>query len=443
MPNCLHDFPLRIKNVVVYNMSLSSKKISYKQNTVLNMPILLIFSTAVFSSLAVTHGDTTLGSELIQHRIIPITRYLLVALVLFCTTWRFPSRNIGMKLIWILIWLSFSYIYIYDYNNSTFGIAAVCNIIFLCSIFFCAPSNLVKAVSLFRYYMIITALLGIIAFADFVTGGHLPHEYADYYTEQEGYLYINYIFSYLVVQLDGIRLCGLFNEPGYFGTFIAFFLIIDKIRLKKISNIILLIAGILSFSMAFFVLLGVGGIYYLIKNKYYYVVVAFVLLVIAFIPILLNTNFENQAVERLKTRVEYIFNHDSKTEAVNELRRDRIFNDIETRFESSDNKLFGYGSGYCKAKGAYDTSSYKLSIIEWGYVGFCMVYLLIILIAVLETRRTIEVLFFIICFSISIVQRPQIFTPAYFLLLFGSVHYITGKAKEEQCNGVVPKDISN
>ena len=171
-----------------------TKEKMVKEKTDINIQVLVVFAVAVLSSLALTHGDTTLGSDFIRHRIIPITRYLLVALVLVCTTWKLPSRNIGMKIIWILIWLLFAYVHTYNSSASTFSIVTICNIFFITSIFFCTPSNLIKAVSLFRYYLIITSVLGIIAFADFVTGGHLPHVLTDYYTDQEGYLYINYRF---------------------------------------------------------------------------------------------------------------------------------------------------------------------------------------------------------------------------------------------------------
>ena len=50
-----------------------------------------------------------------------------------------------------------------------------------------------------------------------------------------------------------IRACGFFNEPGFYGTIIALFLVIDGINLKKLDNVIILIAGVLTFSAAFYI----------------------------------------------------------------------------------------------------------------------------------------------------------------------------------------------
>lgn len=99
--------------------------------------------------------------------------------------------------------------------------------------------------------MIFSAFLGIVAYFDFLLGLGLPHSIEEYYIQRDNANYINYTFAYLFVEFDGIRLCGLFNEPGAFGTFLALFLILDGFNYKHYGNYLLLIAGCLTLSMAF------------------------------------------------------------------------------------------------------------------------------------------------------------------------------------------------
>jgi hypothetical protein len=399
---------------------LSKKKEETKTRT--NISAWVIFAVSVFSTLAVTHGDTTLVTGIIHNRIIPIIRYLLVLIVLVFTTWNMPSQNKGLKALWMVIWFFFTNIYTYAGSDISSWISGICNFIFLFSIFCTKRENLIKAVSLFRYYLVFTSVLGIIAFSDFLTGGHLPHVIIDYY-DYENIYYANYYFSYFSIKGDGIRLCGLFNEPGYFGTFIALYLIMDEIRLKKMGNVFLLVAGILTFSMAFFIILGLGVLFFIIKNKHYGIIV-FVSISFLTAPFFKNIQFENESAKVLYERVVNIVDG---TETLMDRRTDANFEQIERRFEEDNHKLFGYGTGYCSKKGAYDTSSYKRNVVEWGYLGFGLVFLVLLYLVSTETKLNGTISFFILCISISVSQRPQIFIPAYFLLYFGGINYLVAQ----------------
>lgn len=395
-----------------------------------NFSIWVIFVVSVVSTLAVTHGDSTLVTSSVHKLFIVIIRYFLAFLVLVFTTWNMPSRNKGLKTIWMFVWFFFAIIYTYgEYNIHTWR-EGICTFILLYSILNTKSENLIKAVSLFRYYLVFTSVLGIIAFSDFITGGHLPHTIIDYYADYKNTFYVNYYISYLGMKDDGIRLCGLFNEPGYFGTFIALFLILDEIRLKKVSNIILLVAGILTFSLACFVILALGGLFYIFKNKHYYAA-AVIVTILFTTPFLKDIQYENESIKVFSERVENIIDG---TETIMDRRTDANFEQIERRFDEDNNKLFGYGTGYCSKKGTYDTSSYKKNIVEWGYLGFAMVFLFLLFLVLTETKLNGTILFFIICISISVSQRPQIFMPAYFLLYFGGVNYLANqKTKNRYC----------
>ena len=93
------------------------------------------------------------------------------------------------------------------------------------------------------------------------SGIQLPYQYlatenvgkaasGAYYQKYFGAAFLSY--PYYVSQ----RLSGMFVEPGVVGTFAALFLAGDNLRLKgRLRNIIILIGGILSLSMAFYVMI--------------------------------------------------------------------------------------------------------------------------------------------------------------------------------------------
>ena len=53
-------------------------------------------------------------------------------------------------------------------------------------------------------------------------------------------------------------MCGIFNEPGWLGTTIGLMLCYEEFEFKKISNWILLIAGLLTYSLAFIIIMIIG-----------------------------------------------------------------------------------------------------------------------------------------------------------------------------------------
>ena len=88
----------------------------------------------------------------------------------------------------------------------------------------------------------------------------------NYYIDNLGTYRDYYVTSFVHIG-SFIRACGFFNEPGFYGTIIALFLVIDGINLKKLDNVIILIAGVLTFSAAFYILLIGYAILKLVISK--------------------------------------------------------------------------------------------------------------------------------------------------------------------------------
>lgn len=58
-----------------------------------------------------------------------------------------------------------------------------------------------------------------------------------------------------------IRFCSIFLEPGYIGTLLSFLLYVGKFDFKKRYNLILLVALVLTISLAGFVISAMGWVF--------------------------------------------------------------------------------------------------------------------------------------------------------------------------------------
>lgn len=63
------------------------------------------------------------------------------------------------------------------------------------------------------------------------------------------------------------RICGLFAEPGHFGIYLGFIMAANGFRFNTKQDIVMLIAGILTFSTAFYGILTIGLIYRIINHN--------------------------------------------------------------------------------------------------------------------------------------------------------------------------------
>ena len=130
-----------------------------------------------------------------------------------------------------------------------------------------APDNIKKRTFIyFKNAFIIICIASIICYLSYDLNLFLPYKVVNYYNNNaivENYIDYKFIFLYRASSsISLVRLCGICNEPGYFGTICALILCASSLNLKKKSNIIILIAGFLTFSLAFIITLV---IYLLLK----------------------------------------------------------------------------------------------------------------------------------------------------------------------------------
>ena len=169
----------------------------------------LLAIAAFLSGWAALSEDTTLTSE--KFRILgQYVFYCIVAMIFFSLIFKKIKPSIGILFSVVTYW-AFEYIHVYDANYHTVGLVA-----FLLLIIFGLLSNDDRK-AVFNYYkwiIVCMAAIGSICYFAFVLHFPLPYSTVPYYSAVG--TYVNYGVSYILSAGALSRLCGLFNEPGYF-----------------------------------------------------------------------------------------------------------------------------------------------------------------------------------------------------------------------------------
>lgn len=382
--------------------------------------LLAFFLVTILSCMAIGVRNTTLVPLWI-----PIMKeylmWILAGVIYVFTYWNREMTIVRM--IKALLPISVFMFNSVDVVSGGFQPNNVLTIILLVAFAFLEDSDLILLVKFFRKFIILISVFGIIISLDFFLGIGLPHEINQYYSDGLNANYLNYYISYLYLDEVGVRLCGIFNEPGYFGTVLALLLIIDKFNFKHKGNYLMFVAGCFTMSMAFFMLIIIGGILFCFKNMKSFIIACS--LIFSFVYIVPNIHFENKSVAHLLERFQ--FDSDEGT-FKGDNRESSSFDVVFKEFDNNGNKILGEGTGYCGTKNVKQTSIYKKYIVEWGYLGFALTYGLLIIVAVLAAKLNIDALILVFCFAISIYQRPLVFTIPYFLILFGGVAWMREKS---------------
>lgn len=369
------------------------------------------FLIVAILSWAGSHGDSTLSTQG-EKQILTIVTSILSLFTLFSILKSKKRTSSVVIIIPFLIYCSFRYLYLYDVNIcfEPFYFYLMCLFCFLDS------DKKYKVFIYYRRYLVIMGFCGIIAILGYITS-LFPFEVLPYYLDIPGTYYINFHFAYFYASETGFRLCGLFNEPGYFGTLLALYLVTDGVKLKRWDNIIMFVAGIFTLSAAFFVLIFVYYIFTWYKSKMMWIVLAVILGIIISVA---NLDFGNQAVNSTIQRFspsnkEGIFNMENRAEDA--------FNKFYQSFVMSEYFLTGMGSGYA-SKTSFSVLSYKSYVVDYGLIGTILILGSLFLSAYkFAYSNKIKVLYVFI-FFLSVYQRPFVFALPYFLALYGGLLYI-------------------
>jgi len=230
----------------------------------------------------------------------------------------------------------------------------------------------------------------------------------------------NYVGAGLDVYFQSLRFCGPFDEPGVIGTVAGLMLYIDHFNLKDKRNIAVLISGLLSLSLFFYVLSAIFVIYYLFSGgvKMTYKLFAFSIMVL-----LVFFSTQNAATRLLIwDRLEY----DKSQGAISG--DNRADSNLKSYFKSiRGTSQYWWGVDNKRQLANFSESAgYRNAIMSNGAVVCIMYVVFFVLLAVGRIKSKWHILIFITLLLTTLYQRPGLFSISY-IYLFSMYIVMHGK----------------
>lgn len=277
----------------------------------------------------------------------------------------------------------------------------------------------------FAWVFALSLVPAIVVWVLSVAGVEVPWSYlyakrldADYLLGGGGSYYRQYFGS--VVRGNGLwtfangstvfRLHGLYEEPGVVGTVAGLLLVAGGLRFKgRPENVILLLGGLMSFSLAFFAIVYAS----LLWRKPMFTIAATVLLVA------LATTLDLSSKVPLLRLVLFDRLAFSQGSIAGDNRVTPLFSALYEEFWRADlyTKLFGSSQDISTVvdTGAF---SYKVLIYQYGLVGFVGL-LTALSVALLAISRESQSLVLLGVLLLSIYQRPNVLSLPFMIILLG------------------------
>lgn len=235
------------------------------------------------------------------------------------------------------------------------------------------------------------------------------------------------------------RFISVFSEPGVVGTLSAFFLSSSEDRIfKDRRNIIILIGGIMSFSVAFVVMMAIFYVVRQIQKGVIRRALPMMLLVILYFAFI-NINFDNPLINEFQQRLQFTTEGlagDNRIKAYAQLQyNDFLHSDLET-------VLLGYGNAYTDTSTNLNfwqgSATYKRQVFQFGVIGFGMYVAWTILapynvLKKIDAAKNKRLIAYIFIFVLSMYQRPYPTKLFFLYLLIAGCVYVIHDKEEFQC----------
>jgi len=238
------------------------------------------------------------------------------------------------------------------------------------------------------------------------------------------YNYLTFWGSLFPNTIDSIRFIGVFDEPGALGTYSALIIGFDRFR-NKGPCLIIFFAGIMSFSLAFYILL-IFFIFFQFKNKGKWIIV---LLSFFFLSSLFEPS-RALLIDRLVITPDYTLSGDNRD-------KEEFKITFRNFIDSKEQIFWGKGPRSSRIEGAEGGSSIRMFFFEYGLWGFLVV--LMIYLFLLSQYRTYHNLVMLIAFMLSMYQRPEIYAWSYlYLFYFGALFDYLESKQERSSPSEIP-----
>jgi hypothetical protein len=212
---------------------------------------------------------------------------------------------------------------------------------------------------------------------------------------QHYYKYIgSVILDYMIDSNRPIfRMCAMYDEPGVVGTLAALLLAADQFNLSKHENKLLFAGGLMSFSLAFFIL-AIAALLVFRRWKYSLVLLIVGSLIFILSPVSLKESISAYSVSRFKLESSKNFLGNNRESSFSR----KNFN----QWLQGDTKQFVMGIQTVSDEG----STWKSIFIKTGMIG-ALLFVVSLLGFLFSMPLTYYSLVFFLIFFLSIYQRPD------------------------------------
>lgn len=333
-------------------------------------------------------------------------------------------------------------------GKSSIKITVLLNIIFIALLILLSYEFNAKVYQGFRNLFAILLIPGIFYTILAFIGISFPYDILSAESAVKVNNYVTYMHFPFAIQItktydmlgnvNRFRLCGMLDEPGRIGTMCAFFLVNERFRFKhNWKNLLILIGGILSFSVTFFLIVIFYCIYITLSQKNVKTFLFLALIVLIYI-IFINLKFNNVLFQSLQYRLSF-----SQGKFLGDNRTNDIFLQFINDFIFHSNfikLLFGNGSGstynaMTVINNGY-SSSFLALIYDYGIIGFTLIiFWPFYFYFVIKNKCDKKHIF--ICLLVQIInlyQRPSVFLPSYIYVFIGGIFETIFLQKSEFSN---------
>lgn len=283
------------------------------------------------------------------------------------------------------------------------------------------------------YYniFVVTLIVPIIVFVLQTAGFQLPYVPIESYEVGKqgiGVSYNLYPLALTRVQrfqtvLYGRQLCAIYDEPGRVGTMCGLFLCAEKFRLKENKkNIILLIAGMMSFSLAFYMIIISYFFAKSIMETNKKGIIGLGAIIIVYVGFI-NIPFSNPDLQKFQSRFLLVSGRLLGDNRTNDKYDNIMMGIFQDGFKAL---LWGHGTGAASAMQAsnlIDGSSYMKLIYDYGFWGFVnqIIWLFITGLSSFTKKSKVQIISIILVYIANMYQRPSMFSFQFMLVLFGGI----------------------
>jgi hypothetical protein len=229
-----------------------------------------------------------------------------------------------------------------------------------------------------------------------------------------------YIFDLELVDYtigNSRKFMSVFDEPGVVGTLAALLISYKKINFNKIKDIVLVVAGLLSFSLAFYIILLINLLYNRTLNLKFYLIFAIILFSFYYVkPEFVKVALLDRFI--VGNNIGIVDNRSSET-----------FNEEYDSFvkKGGAGLFFGLGpNALAKLSKVIEinVSSYKTIIYQFGILG-AVLFISFFFYATYKFAPVKRGWFFFIIFLALAWQRPGVFSYFNLLIYLSGLSYIS------------------